>query len=572
MKQKLLLPLLILALAALAGVLWTLSDAGPGESVAGLEHGGGGAVQEEPDARAALPDSRGLAAPPRVDEDLSTTVVIPLEVELELVEAKARLDDDGAPPLGSAATARLRGSMHGADGRGLRGHVEFVAGPNRGRVLDTDDEGRFGAHDLLSGLSLVALRAPGVPGAEREVLLREKRESQLNVGFGRPASVRGLVRDHNNVPLPGATVVVDGQETVTDDVGRFYFARVASGKVPIYVMKPGYASQRQMQAFTAGMNLPTDSLKFNLRPAATLRVQIPERIGLGIPGQLFLSGPLDGTGQRGYPWHLKSPIAVHGGETVEIEDLPAGRVRLQYFRAGAVARPAVVHETLIEGQTRDVTIHLEPAALLAGVVKSGGSPVSGARVRLEAPDVSGASVTAMGERFGRATLEMEVLSRMPPAVQTTITGGDGRFRFSAAEQLSSVRYLTATSADGKAWAGRVVRKGEKEVELLLEPAREGLAGLRIETSERFQALPVDYVVDGRPDSTLLAPGARLAIEGLPEGSWKVRVNWGGEVILRDVPLELHEVEDLFIPLPEGAIQGQSKQLRDALKVGSARGN
>ena len=47
----------------------------------------------------------------------------------------------------------MRGSVHGADGRPLRAQVEFVAGPNTGRLLDCDERGRFGANDLYAGLA-----------------------------------------------------------------------------------------------------------------------------------------------------------------------------------------------------------------------------------------------------------------------------------------------------------------------------------------------------------------------------------------------------------------------------------
>lgn len=565
MNQRLLLPLLVLLLAALAGGLWTILDDDSGAEVAGLEFDESLRAEAGGESPTALPsESRGLAQPVRIEKGGPTTVVMPLELDFELVAAQARLDDDQSPPLGSAASAKLRGSMHGADGRGLVGHVEFVAGPNRGRVLDSDAEGRFGANDLLAGLSLVSLRAPGVPGAEREVLLREKRESQLNVGFGRPASIRGVVRDEQNNALPTVTIVMDGQETKTDEAGRFYFPRMTSGKVPVYVSKPGYASQREMQWITAGMNMPVDKLKYTLRKAATVKVVVPERVGTGRPGQLFISGPLDGTGSRSYPWHLKSPISLYGGESIEIEDLAPGPIRLQYFRAGAIVQPPIVRETLIAGQTRTVTFHLKAAQVLAGVVKSGDKPVEGALVQLEAPDVTGASVKAMGASHGRATVEMEVLSQMPPAVQRFVTGADGKFQFSAAEELSTVRYLTAKSADGKAWGGRILRAGDIEVEIQLEEAKAGKAGFLVETTERFQGLPVRYVVNGKPSYIVLPPGERLDIPDLPEGQWKVSAHWGGENILKDVSYQLEDLEELFVPLPKGAIDGQSKSLRDSM--------
>lgn len=571
MNPRVVLPLLIVLLAALAGGLWVVLGGTAIDDAGGLVAKNTVGLAPKGEAADALPSGpRALPDSDRVGGSVSTTVAIPLELEFELVSADAQLDAEDAPPLDSAATARLRGSMHGADGRGALGFVEFIAGPNRGRVLETDPLGSFGANDLYPGLSLVALRAPGTLGAEREVLLRREREAQLNVGFGRPAIVRGRVKDEDNVPLPTAKVIMDGQETLTDEEGYFNFSRMTSGKVPIYVSKPGYASYRKMEYITAGMTIPSEKQTIVLYKGASLRVVIPERVGLGQPGELHISRPLDGSGparnvSRSYPWHLKSPVSIFAGESVQIEDLAAGRVRLQYFCPGTVVTPGVIHETLVAGSEKTVTFHLAPAPVLTGVVRAKGKPVEGAVVRLEAPDVTSSSIQAMGGGFGQAQFEMALLGTMPPGLQRAVTGASGKFRFTAGEELSPVRYLTAKAPDGRAWGGRIVRPGEREIELELVEPTGGGAGFLIETSERFQALPVKYIVDGKPMWTMLPPGERLELAGLPAGQWKVNARWQSEEILKDTAIALKGTEELFVPLPEGAIGGQSKELREAMQ-------
>jgi len=565
MQPKLLLPLALLLLLALGAGLWSVLGGEPPEELTGLEVGvRSGALEET----TALPEQarEELAAPVRIDYSLETTVVHPLKLTFELVGATGKLDADDVPPLGYAASARLRGSIHGANGRPVRGaYAEFVAGPNVGRVLETDDDGRFGANDLYAGLSIVALRAAGTVGAEREVLLREKRDAELNVGFGRPASLSGVVRDERNAALPLAKVVVDGQQTMSDELGRFELRNVASGKVPVYVSKPGYASHREMLYVTAGTRMEPGKLRYNLRKGATVKIVVPERLGLGRPGKLFLSGTLDGTASRNYPWHHVSPRDVFAGESIEIEDLPQGTARFHLFMPGAKAEPSAQNVALFSGQTKTVTFHLEPAAALVGRVTRDGKPVEGALVQLEAPDVTGAGSKLLGGRLGRAQFEAEVLSQVPPALQTSVTKSGGRFEFSAAEDLSEVRYITAKSRDGKAWAGRVVRSGERDVELELQEAVGGEGAFVIETSERFQAIKVDYIVDGKPYTRVLPAGQRLEIEGLAEGTWRVKARWSTERILDDVTLTLKGTEELFVPLPKGAIDGQSKRLRDAMQ-------
>jgi hypothetical protein len=565
MRPKLLLPLALVALAALVAGVWTGLEGAPPAELEALD---AGARPEDAPEEPLLPGAERapLAEPSREVRSLETTVVLPLELELELVEARGRLQADGQPPLGHARTARLRGSIHGHDGRAVRGaFAEVLAGPNAGRVLETDADGRFGASDLYAGLALVALRAPGTVGAEREVLLREGREAQLNVGFGRPSVLRGLVTDERNLPLPLARVVVDGQAVSTDERGAFEVRGVASGKVPVEVFKEGYAAHREQLFVTSGTVQKSDTLRYVLREGCGVRVVVPERVGLGRPGQLFVTGPVDGTRARDFPWHLVGPREVYAGGTVELEDLPRGLTRLQLFMPGARAVPAVQEVALFPGSTKTVTFHLEPAPVLRGRVVRDGAPVEGARVQLEAPDVTGAASRLLGDRLGRVQYEVELLAQMPPAVQVARTRADGGFELSAAVDVAAARYLTALGPDGRGWAGRVVGPDDGDVTLELVERAGGDARLTVETSERFQALPVSYVVDGVPHRTVLAPRERLELEGLAEGRWKVRARWGNERMLEDLVLELEGERDLFVPLPQGAIDGQPRGFRDAMR-------
>lgn len=572
MTQRILLLSILLAVALLGGGLWLALQTDPSASGRGQEEE---LLPERVEPIEEVHLSAPLARAPVLDEEevleaVRTTVVIPLEVDLELVEATGRLAAEGFPALGSAATARLRGSAHHADGQGVAGRVEFIAGPNRGRELELDSRGSFGANDLYPGLSLVSITGAGVPGVEREVLLRADRESDLNVGFGRPAIVFGQVRDEGNDPLQDANVRMDGQEARTDELGMFRFVRMTSGKVPIYVSKPGYASVREMVFITAGSTIAPGRLKYVLRPAAKVSVAIAERLGTGAAGSLFLTGsleprPLSGGASRTYPWHLVSPTTIFPGETIEVEDLPAGRARLQLFVPGAIVEPRTQLVNLVAGERKHVTFHLSAAPILTGRVTLEGRPVDRALVRLEAPDVTEGTIAALGAGHGRATIELELLDQVPPAVQQVYTGADGGFRFSAAEEVAPTRYLTARSPDGRSWAGRVVTPGELEVDLALKPAEGGKGGFRIETSERHQALPVEYVVNGAPHAVTLPAGEPLRIEGIPEGTWRVTVRWGTETILLGTPIEITGVRELFVPLPQGAIDGQPDALRKAME-------
>ena len=187
-----------------------------------------------------------LAGPSReVEGEEPTEIFFPLELSLSLVEPAKRLAADGVGAHGSGARARLEGHLFGSDTNGVAGEVRFTSGANMGRVLKCDAGGGFGAHDLYPGLSIVKISGPMIAGAEREVLLRNDRKSVLNIGFGRPAVVHGRVQDEAGDPIVGARVTMDGQETFTDIEGAFYYPRMTSGQVLLFVEMDGYVAWRE---------------------------------------------------------------------------------------------------------------------------------------------------------------------------------------------------------------------------------------------------------------------------------------------------------------------------------------
>jgi hypothetical protein len=555
--------LLVLALLAVGGfvaalLLWTGSPAPPSQALRGttlrppLDSGPAEPVREET-------RSTGGVFQPTAAELPETTVTAPLRLELELVRATGRLAAEGVPQRGSGARARLRGGLFGSDQRGVSGEVVFVAGANAGRVLEVDENGAFGANDLYPGLSIVELRSVGLPGSQREVRLRNDRETQLNVGFGRPATLYGEVIDREGEAIPYATVTIDGQRATTDEEGVFHFPRMTSGQVLAVVQKAGYASYRELLNVSAATTVPIGKIKFMLEPGATLQVTVQQRVGADEDALLYIEPDHDlqapgALFQRKYPWHLLNPVSVPPGGTATIEDLPAQRVRLRLFHAGAAAKPAVQSVNLSSGAPAHATFELQPARMLRGRVLEGGDPVRGALVRLEVPDQAAATAKVLGAPL--AILESSVRPNLPPAVQTTYTDGRGEFVFSAAEDIAPVRYLTARGPRDEGWAGRVVRPGETQVELTLEDRPEPTASLRLETLPRTQPLPLDVRVDGAPrDLPLLPVGEQLVLDSIPPGVWRVHARWRDQQLLEPTDIEIEEQTELFIPLPDEARDG-----------------
>src|SRR5262245_37800237 len=216
----------------------------------------------------------------RVHEgDATTTVLWPLKLELELVEARFLPQQEGVPPVGSGANARLSGQISDVNEQGVVADIRFVAGANTGRVLKSDPEGRFGAADLYPGLSIVEVHGPGTLGSRREVRLRRGQETLLNIGYGRPGTVFGKVQDRGGAGIAGADVSVDGTHVLTDDEGGFYLPSVAAGQVLVEVEKDGFALYQELVWIAGGAVTPADRLTFTLKPAVEMRVAVRGNAG-----------------------------------------------------------------------------------------------------------------------------------------------------------------------------------------------------------------------------------------------------------------------------------------------------
>lgn len=493
-------------------------------------------------------------------QSLETTVVWPLKVELKLERAASSPTADGAPPMGSGATARLVGSVVDGKNGGVRAQVKFVAGPNEGRTLYSDALGRFGAENLNPGLSVVSITGPGIPGAQREVRLRPQRETQLNVPFGRPARVFADVMDKDAKPLAGAVVTLDGQVAETKEDGLVEFSAVAPGEVLVLVEKPGFAKLRRTLNLPGGNVVERGRLKFRLDPGASLQVSITDPLNSGQQATLFVL-PEDAAAERKFPWHKVNPVRIWPGGTAIVEDLPEGRVSLRLYHAGAAAKPSHLSVELHPGQRKTVEFGLVAAPVVTGIVTDGGAPATGAIVRIEAPDRTAAMLSVFGGTSYLA-LESDVMPDLPPAVQDATTNDKGEYQLSASEDVAPVRYLTARSRDGKRVAHRVLNRGDLRADLDLAALAGGAGELAIQTNDRIQPLPVEVTVEGSPRDPFVLPlGRDLRVGELPEGSWLVTVRWNDAVLTKDQPLEIHGETRLFLALPEGAILGQDAETR-----------
>lgn len=474
----------------------------------------------------------------------------PIEVDLELVQAAAPPGGPAATPLGSAATARLRGSIFSGVGTPVAAEVRFEAGPNQGRVLQCDSTGRFGATNLYPGRALLSVRGDGIPGSRRVVLLRQKAEAELNIGYGRLTEITGEVMSRDGRPLTGAEVNFDGQVAKTDEKGVFHFDGVASGQALVVVQMPGYAGVQEELTVPAGKKIEKGQLKYALDKGGRIEISVPDRIRSDVEAYCFiLQDSAPGT-QRKFPWFLVNPVRIRPGDTITVDDLPAGTFTLRLFQVGALGKPLSKSAKLDIGGKVEVTLNLEPAPTIHGVVRLNGQPVQHAEVTLEAADRLAATLGAFGAA-NEFFVEGEIMPDAPPALQRAFTDGGGLYELSSWAGLARERYLVARYDNGRQVAMAFLKGDEAEVNLDLHPSSGGDGLLRLVLGERDRDMPVRITVNGEPRPVQTLPqGQDLRVPELNRGLWKLGVRFNGTALAIDKPVEVDVDTAVPIQLPQ----------------------
>jgi hypothetical protein len=560
MRRSLVLSLVVLACLALLGVgAWLLlREPGrpqtaplPGPATATPAPA---AVEEAPTVVRAVTD-----APTTQDGKVITSVAWPVEVDLELVLPADVLRGEGLPPLGSGRSARLRGQVTVGDRLGTPATLEFVAGMNAGRRVETNAEGYFGVRDLYPGPGLLRVSGPAIGGALREVRLLRDKETLLALSFGAPGSVGGIVFDEAGQPMPDVQVELDGQPGVTDAQGVFTYGGIPGGMDVVLVLRaPGYAPQYHTIGVLAARNVPPSQYRYTMERGGSLEVSVTRSVGAPGPARVLISTGVSEVKQP-YAWHLLGPYEVQPGSSVRIDDLPPTRLSVRVEQRGARALPRQGTAVVRPNHLERLSFELEAAPALRGrVLDPAGLAVVDAAVRLEAPDRAAATMTFLATTA--AAYEQNFHPTFGAAVSETRSDHQGNFVLTTWPDLVPTAYLVAQSRDGSLRGGRSVRADAGEVELRLAPAEVGRARLQIDFAGRAQGLPVVVSVDGelRPE-VVLDVDQPLEIDGLAPGRWRLRARWNGELLIggpgfEEFDLEGHERRTL--DLPQGAILGQ----------------
>ena len=141
--------------------------------------------------------------------------------------------------------------------------LEIDIGPDgkvlEARVVKTAGEA-FDAAGLAAARQFVFTPAEidGVPASVRisfalEFLYRQQVVESVAIDAGVQVNFTGLLVERGTRdPIPGAQVVVEGRETISDEDGKFEFTDVPEGTFPVVVVDSEYQRYEVKETFTAG--------------------------------------------------------------------------------------------------------------------------------------------------------------------------------------------------------------------------------------------------------------------------------------------------------------------------------
>ncbi|MGE0190558.1 MAG: carboxypeptidase regulatory-like domain-containing protein [Planctomycetota bacterium] len=293
--------------------------------------------------------------------------------------------------------------------------VDMAAGEDTPLAdTQTDENGMFTFGTLDSGRYRLSARSSGYStDYEENVLVRTDRDATvLTLVLGRGADIRGVVKDDQGKPVPGALVravrdegrrfspggFVQREDAVTDEAGRYVIDTLAPGSSYRFgVIADGYPTQWQVQAVAVEAGMTKD---FVLPRGARIEGVVREK-GTGKPvadaeivvmaGQM---GAMGGGGRRGRGGAASD--ATMGTQTARTDE--QGKYVLDPVQAGPVMTLSVkavgytasaasmftgnALPDLVAGETLEHDIELERGGRIVGRVTEaeGGKPIVGAAV------------------------------------------------------------------------------------------------------------------------------------------------------------------------------------------------
>lgn len=482
--------------------------------------------------------------------------------------------DVQVPPLVLHAGKSLRGSVRDDKGAPIARADLFLIEAQASRLLvgaaedlppgilrasgRTDASGAFSMSDLAPGrYDLVASGPAFVPASECGIDLGSAEDTAaVVIQLSRGMDIRGRVIEKDGSGVPRAQVVAETRDGEPKLIRRA--STEADGSFVVEGLREGpYGVRAEAKGFTSGgirgaVEAGATGVEIRLSPAAGIEVTV-RRAGKPVPNaELYVVGA---SGKAAY-----SAGPFRGSR---IEDLFRGRYVVVAAAEDGVGLSEVIEITGAEA--REVTVDLEPGAVVSGRARAQGQGVEDAVVTLEGTRFDLVDAAEVDE-----VQAAELVVVLGSLVVEARTDSSGRFALRGVP-LGEVKLVAVHASAGRGEAVvRVKRSRATGVEIVLGtaarvhgvvrdvdgvPIAHGRFGL-VPSGDSGVAVSFETGDDGSYDLEGVAPGVYRVRHDDPSGSYLIS---GAEIT---VPAG----EDLDLDFVTGTIVVTGKVTKDGQPV------
>jgi len=225
--------------------------------------------------------------------------------------------------------------------------------------------GRFEVTNIPAGNFRIVAAAKGyAPRVLKYEEFRDGVTQKLAVELSKLATLRGVILDTDNKPIPGVKVrasnvmAIDGrgyngpdpEEVTTDQQGAFILGQLPTGYAQVWAIKPGWYHVEPFKLFDLPPSRP--GLTIQMVQTGAIKGKVVAANGKPANGSINVSPPGDPIGK----WGGSTNLNADG--TFEFKDVPPGpyTVSTRPDLPGVTPDPNAQHVTVVSGKTLEVTV------------------------------------------------------------------------------------------------------------------------------------------------------------------------------------------------------------------------